>query len=63
MRPENKNMPDFDRLDDRIIMESPSMPSLVIKTNLDPQDSTENNPYFHGHENKDSKKFRAFFEE
>lgn len=63
MKPGNKKTPDFDQLNDRVIMETPSMPSLVIKTNLDPKDSTENNPYFHGHGNKDSKKFKAFFEE
>lgn len=58
-----KSMPDFDSLDDRIIADPPSEPMLVIKTNLDPKDSTENNPYFTNKSDKDTKAFREFFEE
>jgi hypothetical protein len=62
-QPGNNKLPDFDQLNDRIIVEQPSGPHLVIKTNLDPQDSTENNPYYQGKETNDSKAFRDYFEE
>jgi hypothetical protein len=62
-QPGSKNMPDFDHLNDRIINESPENGFLVIKTNLDPKDSTENNPYYHGKETKDAKQFKQYFEE
>ncbi|WP_075981678.1 hypothetical protein [Bacillus massilinigeriensis] len=63
-KPGNKELPDFDSLDDRIIAErSSSKPILVIKTNLDPKDSTENNPYFHNSEETNIKEFKDFFEE
>ena len=45
-----------------IIIETPS-PMLVIKTNLDPKDSTENNPYYQGKNTKDPNAFRDYFEE
>jgi hypothetical protein len=62
-KPGNKNMPDFDQLNDRIIAESPSSPMLVIKTNLDPKDVTENNPYYHDTNVKNAKKIKDYFEE
>jgi hypothetical protein len=55
-------MPDFDSLDDRVIAKQPSEPMLVIKTNLDPEDSTVDNPYFTNKSQIDTKKFRKFFE-
>jgi hypothetical protein len=55
-------MPDFDSLDDRFIAEQPSGPTLVIKTNLDPKDSTVDNPYFTNKSQADTKEFREFFE-
>jgi hypothetical protein len=55
-------MPDFDSLNDRIIAKQPSEPMLVIKTNLDPKDSTVDNPYFTNESHADTKKFREFFE-
>ncbi|PLR98762.1 hypothetical protein [Bacillus sp. T33-2] len=62
--PGNKDLPDFDNLDDRLIAErSSSGPMLVIKTNLDPKDSTENNPYYKNKELTDTKAFRDYFEE
>ncbi|MDF2856469.1 MAG: hypothetical protein K0Q87_2320 [Neobacillus sp.] len=61
--PGNKNMPDFDQLNDRFIAEQPSEPHIIIKTNLDPEDSTENNPYYHGTETKNPKAFKDYFEE
>jgi hypothetical protein len=62
-QPGNENMPDFDSLNDRMIAETNGSPMLVIKTNLDPKDSTENNPYYHDKETKDPKKFQDYFED
>ncbi|MEH7073548.1 hypothetical protein [Neobacillus drentensis] len=62
-QPGNKNMPDFDQLNDRIIAEASPTPMLVIKTNLDPKDVTENNPYYQETEVKDPKKIKNYFEE
>jgi hypothetical protein len=62
-KPGNKNMPDFDQLNDRIIAESSSSPMLVIKTNLDPKDVTENNPYYQDTEVKNAKRIKEYFEE
>lgn len=63
-QPGNKKLPDFDELNDRVIADqSISGPTLVIKTNLDPKDSTVDNPYYQ-HEGKGAKKqFRDFFEQ
>lgn len=62
-QPGNKKLPDFQQLNDRIIAEQPMEPHLIIKTNLDPQDSTENNPYYQGKETSNPKAFKDFFEE
>jgi hypothetical protein len=62
-QPGNKDLPDFDQLNDRIIVESPSSPMLVIKTNLDPKDAEENNPYYQEEDVKNPKKLKNFFEE
>jgi hypothetical protein len=62
-KPGNKNMPDFDQLNDRIIADSSSSPMLVIKTNLDPKDVTENNPYYQDTEVKNAKRIKEYFEE
>jgi hypothetical protein len=62
-QPGNKNMPDFDQLNDRIIVENSPTPMLVIKTNLDPKDATENNPYYHDSEVKNAKKIKEYFAE
>lgn len=58
----NKKLPDFKQLEDRIIANPSPSPMLVIKTNLDPKDVTEDNPYL---QNKvqDEKEFRDYFEE
>lgn len=61
MKPGNKDMPDFKQLEDRIIAEPSPAPKLVIKTNLDPKDVTEENPYFQGQE--DEKEFKEYFDE
>jgi hypothetical protein len=62
-KPGNKNMPDFDSLNDRLIAEEPTGPHLVINTNLDPENSTDNNPYYQGNQTQNPKAFREYFEE
>ncbi|MDZ5471620.1 hypothetical protein SM124_07645 [Bacillus sp. 31A1R] len=62
-KPGNEKMPDFDILNDRMIAKPTSQPFLVIKTNLDPKDSTVDNPYYHGKETNDQEEFRDYFEE
>lgn len=55
-------MPDFKQLEDRVIANPSPEPMLVIKTNLDPKDVTEENPYL---KNKpmDEEEFREYFDE
>lgn len=61
-KPGSKNMPDFNELSDRIIAKHTTEPMLVIKTNLDPKDVTEENPYYQqGETNKEE--FEDYFEE
>ncbi|MGD7024666.1 hypothetical protein ACQCVK_18950 [Rossellomorea vietnamensis] len=55
--------PNFDSLDDRLIASRPSSPSLVIKTNLDHQNSEESNPYYQEGNQQDREKFQNFFKE
>jgi hypothetical protein len=62
-KPGSKNLPDFKQLEDRMINEATSEPMLVIKTNLDPKNSIENNPYYQNSSQTDTKKFRNYFEE
>ncbi|WP_026694324.1 hypothetical protein [Peribacillus kribbensis] len=62
--PGSKDLPDFNELNDRIIAERrTSGPSLVIKTNLDPGNSTEDNPYYKNEEETDTGEFRKYFED
>lgn len=63
MKPGSDKLPDFDQLNDRIIAKHTDQPIFVIKTNLDPKDSTEDNPYFTNKEQTDTKQFRDYFEE
>lgn len=58
----NKQLPDFNELNDRMIVEKTSTPIFVMKTNLDPKDSTVENPYYHGEQTKDPQALRDFFE-
>jgi hypothetical protein len=63
-QPGSKDMPDFDKLNDRIIAEQrSSSPTLVIKTNLDPKDATENNPYLENGKQTNVEDFRDYFED
>jgi hypothetical protein len=59
----NKNLPDFDSLSDRVIAEATPEPSIVIKTNLDPENSKENNPYYQHDDLSvvDEEKFNNYF--
>jgi hypothetical protein len=59
-QPGKKDMPDFNELNDRMIAQGTTGPTLVIKTSLDPKDATEDNPYY---QNKDREAFKEFFEE
>lgn len=63
LKPGSKKMPDFEELDDRMIAKHTNEPMLVIKTNLDPKDSTEDNPYYQNKEETDTEEFRDYFEE
>ncbi|KJE28520.1 hypothetical protein V2J23_06500 [Geobacillus thermoleovorans] len=54
-------LPDFKQLNDRLINEPSDEPMLVIKTNLDPDSVTEENPYAKGRTNT-TKEFVSFFE-
>ncbi|RIW38414.1 hypothetical protein D3H55_02435 [Bacillus salacetis] len=55
--------PDFDSLDDRVIASASGEPSMVIKTNLDPENIEEDNPYFNKSDQQDPKKFKDYFKE
>lgn len=63
-QPGNKNLPDFKELDDRVIAErNTSEPILVIKTNLDPKDPSEENPYFKNANDTNSESLKDFFDD
>jgi hypothetical protein len=64
LQPGSENLPDFKELDDRVIAErSTSGPVLVIKTNLDPEDASVENPYFKNVNDKNSASLRDFFDD
>lgn len=56
----NKELPDFKELNDRLIARHTKGPTLVIGTNLDEQNATENNPYYNG---SNEKEIKDYFEE
>ena len=62
-QPGNKKIADFAQLNDRIVLESTPTPMIVIKTNLDPKDVTENNPYYQDDDVKNLKAVKNYFEE
>ncbi|MCM3668440.1 hypothetical protein M3181_05415 [Mesobacillus maritimus] len=62
-QPGSEKLPDFKELEDRVIAEAPSQPMLVIKTNLDPKNSTEDNPYYRNLGLTKTEQFRNYFEE
>lgn len=59
-KPGNEKIPDFDKLSDRIIAKPTTSPSFVMKTNLDPKDVTEDNPYS---QKEVTKEFKPYFEQ
>ncbi|KUP08121.1 hypothetical protein Q73_02870 [Bacillus coahuilensis m2-6] len=59
----NESLPDFKELKDRMIAAPSSSPTLVIKTNVDPQDATEENPYYSNSSIDEEEHFRNFFHE
>ncbi|WP_100407393.1 hypothetical protein [Bacillus solitudinis] len=59
---QDKLIPDFDKLSDRVIADPPKSSMFVMKTNLDSDNVEEDNPYFEGKE-KDIKALRKFFEQ
>ncbi|MEH7236538.1 hypothetical protein [Bacillus sp. JJ1562] len=61
-KPGNQNLPDFKELNDRFIAEASDEPILVIKTNLDPKNATEDNPYYKESKSNEEE-FTSFFEE
>ncbi len=64
LQPGNKDLPDFKELDDRIIAERcTSKPVFVLKTNLDPEDPSEENPYFKKGNDKNSEALKDFFDD
>lgn len=62
-QPGSRKIPDFDQLNDRIILESTPTPTIVIKTNLDPKNATVNNPYYHDGDIKNPTAVKNYFEE
>lgn len=58
----NQKLPDFKQLNDRIIADASDDPVLVIKTNLDPRDVTEENPYYKGNQSN-KEEFTSYFED
>lgn len=54
------SLPDFKQLNDRLIAEASPEPKLVIKTNLDPDNVAEENPYIQGKE-FDMEKMNDYF--
>lgn len=59
----NISLPDFKEMTDRIVAEPANGVQLVIKTNLDPSDATEDNPYFKNEQITDSEQFKEYFKE
>ncbi len=58
------NMPDFNSLDDRLIGDGLNQAAFSMKTNLDPKDPLENNPYFDKtkeYSKEELDKFKKFF--
>lgn len=60
-KPGSERLPDFKELDDRMIAKGAKGPMLVIKTNLDPDSPTEDNPYYENKKQTDKEKFEEYF--
>lgn len=56
--------PNFDHLNDRVISEGNEQPAFSMKTNLDPKNQLEDNPYFDRtkeYSKEELEKFKKFF--
>jgi len=62
-QPGNEKLPDFKEMTDRIFINPYSGPQLVVKTNLDPNGATEENPYFKIDNMTDPQQFKEYFKE
>ncbi|WP_423407011.1 hypothetical protein AABM38_14130 [Heyndrickxia sp. MSNUG] len=62
-QPGNEKLPDFKEMSDRIFINPYSGPQLVVKTNLDPNDATDENPYFKNDNMTDPQQFKEYFKE
>ncbi|RFU71067.1 hypothetical protein D0469_03780 [Peribacillus saganii] len=62
-KPGNPNMPDFKEMEDRVMAPRNAQPTLVIKTNLDPENPEEFNPYAQNSNKAEKDQFDNFFEE
>ncbi|CAM4002465.1 hypothetical protein [Mesobacillus thioparans] len=60
---DSKSLPDFKEMSDRVFANPGTGPQLVIKTNLDPIDVTEENPYVQSDQPTDPEEFRNYFKE
>ncbi|APH04649.1 hypothetical protein A9C19_07740 [Bacillus weihaiensis] len=58
----NSKMPKFNDLNDRIIAEATTSPTLVIKTNLDTPNVEKENPYLN-EEKEATRNFKNFFKD
>lgn len=56
----DNGLQDFRELNDRIIAEPTDKPIFAIKTNLDPKEPTEENPYYQG-ESSNKESFNNYF--
>ncbi|WP_409301035.1 hypothetical protein [Peribacillus sp. SCS-155] len=61
-QPGNKNLPDFDKLNDRIIRDANQGPMLYIQTNLDKDNVKDDNPYIAENKQVDGE-LKEFFDE
>jgi hypothetical protein len=62
-QPGNEKLPDFKEMTDRLFINPYAGPQLVVKTNLDPNDATEENPYFKNDQMSDTEQFKEYFKE
>jgi hypothetical protein len=62
-QPGSKSLPNFKEMTDRVHANPGTGPQLVIKTNLDPSEVTEENPYVQSEQPTDPEEFRNYFKE
>ncbi|MBT2677969.1 hypothetical protein J7E38_03095 [Bacillus sp. ISL-35] len=62
-QPGSNSLPDFKEMTDRVLANPGTGPQLVIKTNLDPHEVTEENPYVQSGQPTDPEEFKNYFKE